>query len=74
MQTVKNKNKTMKYLLIGVGALIVVAIIGKQTGWIGGKEGVSVSTAQVESRTILETVSANGRVQPEQEIKISSDV
>jgi HlyD family secretion protein len=74
MQTVKNKNKTMKYLLIGVGALIVVAIIGKQAGWIGGKEGLSVSTAQVESRTILETVSANGRVQPEQEIKISSDV
>lgn len=74
MQTVKKKNKTIKYLLIGVGALIVVAIIGKQAGWIGGKEGISVSTAQVESRTILETVSANGRVQPEQEIKISSDV
>lgn len=74
MQTVKKKNKTIKYLLIGVGALIVVAIIGKQAGWIGGKDGLSVSTAQVESRTILETVSANGRVQPEQEIKISSDV
>ena len=74
MQTEKKKNKTMKYLLIGVGVLIVVAIIGKQLGWIGQKDGISVSVAEVELRTIIETVSANGRVQPEQEIKISSDV
>ncbi|MDP3930700.1 MAG: efflux RND transporter periplasmic adaptor subunit [Bacteroidota bacterium] len=64
----------MKYLLIGVGALIVIAIVGKQAGWIGQKDGISVSVSEVEYRTIVESVSANGRVQPEQEIKISSDV
>jgi len=74
MQAEKKKNKTMKYLLIGVGALIVIAIVGKQAGWIGQKDGISVSVSEVEYRTIVESVSANGRVQPEQEIKISSDV
>ncbi|MCG9879120.1 MAG: efflux RND transporter periplasmic adaptor subunit [Bacteroidia bacterium] len=70
----KKKNNTLKYLLIGVAALIVIAVIGKQAGFIGQKDGISVSVSKVETRTIIETVSANGRVQPEQEIKISSDV
>lgn len=74
MQTIKKKNNTLKYLLIGVAALIVIAVIGKQAGFIGQKDGISVSVSKVETRTIIETVSANGRVQPEQEIKISSDV
>lgn len=74
MQTIKKKNNTLKYLLIGVAALVVIAIIGKQAGFIGQKDGISVSVSKVETRTIIETVSANGRVQPEQEIKISSDV
>ncbi|MDZ4667291.1 MAG: efflux RND transporter periplasmic adaptor subunit [bacterium] len=74
MTTVKKKNNTLKYLGIAVGVLIVIAIIGKQAGWIGKKEGTPITVSKVERKTIIESVSANGRVQPEKEIKISSDV
>lgn len=70
----KKKNKTLLYLGIGVGVLIIIAVIGKQAGWFGQKEGTKVTMAKVERKTIIETVSANGRIQPEKEVKISSDV
>ncbi len=70
----KKKNKTLLYLGIGVGVLIIFAIIGKQAGWFGQKAGTEVTMAKVERKTIIETVSANGRIQPEKEVKISSDV
>ncbi len=38
------------------------------------KEGIAITTEKVEKRTITETVSASGRIFPEKEIKISSDV
>ncbi len=68
------KNKKIIYLLIAVVVLIIIAIIARKAGWIGANEGTKVSTAKIERRTIIETVSANGKVQPETEIKISSDV
>ncbi len=74
MNQVKKKSNTLKYLIIGVIVLIIVAVIGKQAGWLGKSEGMSVTIAKIERKTIIETVSANGRVQPEKEVKISSDV
>ncbi len=73
MKTQK-KNNTFKYLGIAVVVLIIISIIGKKAGWIGKVEGVKVLVAKTELKTIIETVSANGRVQPEKEVKISSDV
>jgi HlyD family secretion protein len=70
----KKKNKTLIYLGVGVLILIIIAVIGKKAGWIGKPEGMPVTVAKVEKKTIIETVSANGRVQPEKEVKISSDV
>lgn len=40
----------------------------------GGKKGNEVTTDTVTTRTIVETVTASGKVQPEIEVKISSDV
>lgn len=74
MNQVKKKSNTIKYLIIGVIVLIIVAVIGKQAGWLGKSEGIPVTVAKIERKTIIETVSANGRVQPEKEVKISSDV
>lgn len=68
------KNKTLLYLGIGVGVLLVLAVIGKQAGWVGKPDGTKVTIAKAERKTLVETVSANGRVQPEKEVKISSDV
>ncbi len=70
----QNNNKTFKYLGIAVVMLIIIAFVGKKAGWIGKVDGIKVLVAKTELKTIIETVSANGRVQPEKEVKISSDV
>lgn len=70
----QNNNKTFKYLGIAVVILIIIAFVGKKAGWIGKVDGIKVLVAKTELKTIIETVSANGRVQPEKEVKISSDV
>lgn len=40
----------------------------------GGKDQTLVSVEKAENRTIIEVVSANGKIRPETEVKISSDV
>lgn len=66
--------KTLKYLLIIVGAIIIFIIIGKQTGFIGSSFEVKVAVDTAKARTITEIITANGKIQPEVEVKISSDV
>lgn len=70
----KKKNKLLRYLIITVVVLIVFAIIGKKAGWIGGADKKQVAVEKVTKRTIFETVSASGKIQPEVEVKISPDV
>ncbi len=67
----KKKNKWIKYLIIAIIAVIIILAIGKKKGWIGKNDAIKVSTEFVKRRTIIETVSANGKIQPEVEIKIS---
>jgi HlyD family secretion protein len=67
-------NKLLKYIGIAAAVLILFVIVGKKAGWLGKKEVQQVATEKVETRTIVETVSANGKVQPEVEVKISPDV
>ena len=66
----QKKSNTKKYLLwIGIPLFIVLIIFAvnkeKSTG------GTKVSTELVTKRTIIETVSANGKIQPEIDVKIS---
>ena len=68
------KNNLIKYLVIAVVVLIAFAITGKKLGWIGGVANQKVAVEKVSLRTIVETVSASGKIQPEIEVKISSDV
>jgi len=64
-----------KTLLIIVGVLTIVAlVIAKNQGVLGKKEGTKVTAETVTTRSIIETVSANGKIQPESEVKISPDV
>jgi len=67
-------NKILKYLLIIVGVLIVFIIIAKSTGLIGSEAFLKISTEKVQKRTIIETIVANGKIQPKTEVKISADV
>ena len=70
----KAKNKNRKWIIFGllllVGILMAVAYMNSKNK----PKGVEVTTENVTKRTILETVSASGRIFPETEIKISSDV
>ncbi len=69
--------KTKKLIFISLTLLVVLIvflIVGRQAGWIGTTEGVPVSVEQVERRTIVQIVSASGKVQPVTEVKISPDV
>lgn len=70
-QQPKRKKRTLVYVLIGVFALLVVAAVLKARSKPKGEE---VTVEKVEKRTIKETVSASGKIFPETEVKISSDV
>jgi HlyD family secretion protein len=67
--------KTIYVLIGGAIALIAILIILSKTGVIGNKDkGKSVEITNVSTMTIVETVSATGKIQPEIEVKISSEV
>ncbi|HEY6160783.1 MAG TPA: efflux RND transporter periplasmic adaptor subunit [Bacteroidia bacterium] len=60
------------FLYIGIGvALLLIVIMAKKCG---NKGTVEVQTELAKKRNIIETVSANGKIQPEVQVKISSDV
>jgi HlyD family secretion protein len=67
-------NKTLKWILISLVALIVLLIVLKKAGVIGKEEGTKVTTEKIIKRTIIETVNASGKVYPEVEVKVSPDV
>lgn len=69
----KNK-KVLRILIIAVVALLVFAIVGKKAGWFGKAVMIKVATEQAERRNITETITANGKIQPEKEVKITPDV
>jgi HlyD family secretion protein len=68
-------NKTKYLLLSGAVVLIVGALALKKSGTLGeNKEGIEVEITKATQRTVIETVSATGKIQPEIEVKISSEV
>ena len=67
-------NKLLRYLLVVAVILIILAVVGKKAGWFGKEEVIKVAVEKVVRRNIIETITANGKVQPETEIKISPDV
>lgn len=67
-------NKLLKILLIVAAVMLVFAMIGKKAGWFGKALTVKVAVEYAEKRTLIETITANGRIQPEKEVKITPDV
>ena len=69
-------SKKTVYILIGVVvAVVVLVLVLKSSGSIGGNdEGKQVEIAKVKAITLTETVTATGKIQPEVEVKISSEV
>lgn len=65
------KRNKLIWILLGVVVILVVA-----AAMFGGRKdsGTKVAVELVEKRTITEMVSASGKIYPEFEVKISSDV
>ena len=67
--------KSLYYLIGAVLIIIILLVILSKSGVIGNRdEGREVETAIVKEMTLTETVTATGKVQPEVEVKISSEV
>src|ERR1700761_6281922 len=66
--------KTTKYVLIGLGALVVIYIAGKAAGWWGKPPKTQIATEKADTRSIHETVSASGKIKAHVEVKISPEV
>ncbi len=69
----KRKSRRKLYIILGVVGVILLLIISSV---ISGKreKPIAVTTEKAARRTIVETVSATGKVQPETEVKISPEV
>ena len=69
------KKKTIIWIIVIVIILIVVLIGGKKAGWFG-KSGnfKQIEVTNISLIDIVETVAATGKIQPEVEIKLSSEV
>ncbi|WP_026235882.1 efflux RND transporter periplasmic adaptor subunit [Echinicola pacifica] len=70
----KKSNKLIYILLGVVGALVVLIVIGKATGLVGGAPETEVEIKSASKKTIVEKVSASGVIEPQIEIKLSPDV
>ncbi len=66
-----SKKLKIRLAIVAVFVVIIVLAVGKKKGFIGKDNTLKVSTELVEKRTIIETVAANGKIQPEVEVKIT---
>ncbi|NSW45763.1 MAG: efflux RND transporter periplasmic adaptor subunit [Bacteroidales bacterium] len=54
--------------------LILLAVLGPKIGLVNRNDSLEVTIGKVERKTIVELITASGKIQPEMEVKISSDV
>ena len=69
-----NSRKLLIYLSLAALFLIVFAVVGKKAGWFGKSITYKVTTENARRRDLTEIITANGKIQPEIEVKITSDV
>jgi HlyD family secretion protein len=68
-------SKTLKIVLVSVGVILLLLVVGAKMEWFGKKGNFKeVTVKEVAVKDIVETVSATGKIQPEVEVKISSEV
>jgi len=71
----KKKSNKIWWILLGVLVVLLLAfLVAKKQGWIMAEKPTEVELGKVSSVTLVETVSASGKIQPEVEVKISPDV
>ncbi len=67
--------KKIIWILVALAVVVLIAgVVAKKKGLIGKPEETKIATEKVTKRTIVEVVSANGKIAPEFEVKLSPDV
>lgn len=71
-----SSTKKLIYLIVAIVViLVIVAIVGRKAGWFGGNANAKeVETATAKLKTITQTVSASGTIEPVTEVKLSPEV
>ncbi|MUU79228.1 efflux RND transporter periplasmic adaptor subunit [Winogradskyella endarachnes] len=68
-------SKTIKIIIAIVVLGLILLVVGSKLEWFGKKgDFKAVTEKEVSIRDIVQTVSATGKIQPEVEVKISSEV
>jgi HlyD family secretion protein len=69
------KKKTIVWIIVAAVVLVVLLIAGKKMGWFGNTvDGKEVQISEIQPIDIIETVAATGKIQPEVEVSLSSEV
>lgn len=68
------KKKTVWTIVFIIAAIIIIAVVLKKTGVLGSTDAVRVAVDTATERTIVQSVSASGKIYPETEVKIKPDV
>ena len=66
--------KSTKWLLIGIGILVLLLMILSKAGVFGKADGLKVTAEKAQKRDITELVNASGKIYPEIEVKVSPDI
>lgn len=75
MATKKRKKRRWPLWLLGLLVLLIAGgALAKRMGWVGKEPLTKIATEEADLRTIIETVSASGKIYPEIEVSISPDV
>ncbi len=67
-------NKKLVWIIVSLLVIILLLVILKKAGVIGKEEGIKVSVEKVSKHNITEIVTASGKIYPEIEVKMSSDI
>jgi len=70
----KKKRSALPWIIGFVLLVVVVLLVGKKKGWFGKDLTLKVATEKVEIRDITEIITANGKLKPQIEVKISPEV
>jgi HlyD family secretion protein len=67
-------SKKLIWITASIVALVLLMIVLQKKGVFAKDKGIKVTAEKVQRRTIVETVTASGKVYPEVEVKISPDI
>lgn len=67
-------SKKLIWILVSIAVLVILLVVAQKSGAFGKDEGTKVTAEKVQKRTIIETVTASGKVYPEIEVKVSPDI